>query len=78
MSGVGEKLGQPLIFLGLPVYSKLMILFYTFTKALGLGAMQDRGCLGLVHWDTQRNGIGREVGEGFRIGNTCTPVADSC
>ena len=33
--GVGEKLRQPLSFLGLPVYFKLMILFYTFTKALG-------------------------------------------
>ena len=36
MSGVSEKLRQPLIFLGLPVHFKLMILFYTFTKALGL------------------------------------------
>ena len=25
-----------------------------------------------------RDGMGREVGEGFRIGNTCTPMADSC
>ena len=33
------------------------------------------GCLGLVHWDDPRDGMGREVGEGFRIGNT---VADSC
>ena len=30
-----EKLRQPLILLGLPLYFKLMILFYTFTKALG-------------------------------------------
>ena len=22
--------------------------------------------------------MGREVGAGFRMGNTCTPVADSC
>ena len=35
MSGVSEKLRQPLSFLGLPVYFKLMIFFYTFTKALG-------------------------------------------
>ena len=35
VSGFGEKLRQPLSFLGLPVYFKLMILFYTFTKALG-------------------------------------------
>ena len=27
---------------------------------------------------TQRDGMGRVVGRGFRIGNTCTPVADSC
>ena len=32
---VGEKLRQPLIFLGLPVCFKLMIPFYTFTKVLG-------------------------------------------
>ena len=27
---------------------------------------------------TQRDGMGRVVGGGFRIGNTCTIVADSC
>ena len=27
---------------------------------------------------TQSDGMGREVGSGFRMGNTCTPVADSC
>ena len=27
---------------------------------------------------TQRDGTEREVGEGFRMGNTCIPVADSC
>ena len=27
---------------------------------------------------TQRDGMGREVGVGFRSGNLCTPVADSC
>ena len=27
---------------------------------------------------TQRDGMGREVGGGFRMGNTCTSVADSC
>ena len=27
---------------------------------------------------TQRNGTGRDVGGGFRMGNTCTPVADTC
>ena len=27
---------------------------------------------------TQRDGMGKEVGGGFRMVNTCTPVADSC
>jgi len=27
---------------------------------------------------TQRDGMGRVVGVGFRMGNTCTPVVDSC
>ena len=27
---------------------------------------------------TWRDGMGREVAGGFRMGNTCMPVADSC
>ena len=27
---------------------------------------------------THRDGMGREVGGEVRMGNTCTPVADSC
>ena len=43
------------------------------------GSMHEKGCLGLVHGDaSQRDGMGREVGEGFRMGNTCTLMADSC
>ena len=40
------------------------------------GSIQDAWgwCTGM----TQRDGMGREVGGGFRIGNTCTPVADAC
>ena len=40
------------------------------------GSMHDTGCLGLVHWD-DLEGWSREGG-GFRMGNTCIPVADSC
>ena len=27
---------------------------------------------------TQRDGMGRELGGGFRMGNTCTLMADPC
>ena len=27
---------------------------------------------------TQRDGMGRDMGGRFRMGNTCTPMADSC
>ena len=43
------------------------------------GWMHDTGCSGLVHrddpegWDEEGGGAG-----GFRMGNTCTPMADSC
>ena len=32
----------------------------------------------LIYGMTQRDGTGREEGGGFRMGNMCTPVADSC
>ena len=37
-----------------------------------------QGAWGWCTGMTQRNGMGREVGGGFRMGNTCTPMADSC
>ena len=39
--------------------------------------MNDTECLGLVQWDDQRDGMGREEGGGFRMGNTCILVAES-
>ena len=43
-----------------------------------LGSMQDTGCLGLVHWDDPERWYGEGGGRrGFRIGNSCTPMADS-
>ena len=42
------------------------------------GLMHETGCSGLVHWDDPEGWDGREVGEGFRMGDTCAPVADSC
>ena len=42
------------------------------------GSMHDTGCSGWYTGMTQRDGMERDVGGGFRMGNTCTPVADSC
>ena len=42
------------------------------------GSMQNTGYSGLVHGDDPEGCMGREVGGGFRIGNTCTNVVDSC
>ena len=44
-------------------------------RIASLSLMQDTACLGLV---PQRDVMGREVGGGFRVGNSCTPVVDSC
>ena len=40
------------------------------------GLRQDTGSLGLVHGDDPEGWYGE--GGGFRMGNTCTPMADSC
>ena len=42
------------------------------------GSMNDTGCSGLCTGMTQRDGTGREKGGVFRMGNTCTPMVDSC
>ena len=42
------------------------------------GSMHETGCLGLVHWDDPEGWDGEGGGRGFRMGNSCTPVADSC
>ena len=42
------------------------------------GSMHDIGCLGLVHWDDPEGWYREEEKGGFRMGNRCIPVADSC
>ena len=42
------------------------------------GLMHETGCSRLVHWDDPEGWDGEGVGWGFRIRNTCTPMADSC
>ena len=40
-------------------------------RITSLCPMQDTACLGLVQGMTQRDVVGREVGEGFMFGNAC-------
>ena len=42
------------------------------------GSMHDTGCLGLVHWDDPEGWYGDGGGRGFRTGNMCTLMVDSC
>ena len=47
-------------------------------------SMHETGHSKLVHWDNpdgwdgEGGGMGRELGAGFRMGDTCTPMTDSC
>ena len=42
------------------------------------GSMHETSAQGRGTGMTLRDGMGREVGGRFRMGNTCTPMADSC
>ena len=41
-------------------------------------SMHDTGWSGLVHWDDPDGWYGEGGERGFRMGNTCTPMVDSC
>ena len=40
--------------------------------------MHETGCSGLVYWDDPEGWDGGGGGGSFRMGNLCTPMADSC
>ena len=42
------------------------------------GWMYEMGAQGWCTGKTQKDGVGREAGGGFRMGNTCKSMADSC
>ena len=42
------------------------------------GLMHETGCSELVHWDDPEGWDGEGGGRDFRMGNICTPMADSC
>ena len=43
-----------------------------------LGLMHEAGCSGLVYWDDPEGWDGEGGRRGFRMGSTCTLMADSC
>ena len=47
---------------------------HTETFIIQFVMLKETWCTGMI----QRDGMGREVGCGFRMGNTCTPMANSC
>ena len=69
MDSVGEGEGGMIWENGIETY----ILSYV-KQITSPGMMHETGCSGLVHWDDPN---GREVGGGFSMGNTCTPMVDS-
>ena len=42
------------------------------------GSMHETGCSGLLHWDDTEGWDGEGGGREVMMGNTCTPMADSC
>jgi len=44
----------------------------------GPGSMHETGRSGLVQWDDPEGRDREGGGRGFRMGDTCTPMADSC
>ena len=47
-------------------------------RIAGPVSMREIGAQGWCTGMTQRDGMGRELEGGFRMGDTCTPVADPC
>ena len=42
------------------------------------GSMHETGHSKPVHWDNPEGSDGEGGGRSFRMGDTCTPMADSC
>ena len=42
------------------------------------GSRHGTGCSGLVHWNDPGGWDGAGGGREVKMGNTCTPMADSC
>ena len=50
----------------------------TVNQIASPGSMHGTGAQGWCTGMTLRDGMGKDVGGGIRMGNTCIPMADSC
>ena len=58
--------------------SRLVITFLPRKIYSHIDFLNYRVCSGLVHWDDPEGWDGEGGGRGFRMGDTSTPMADSC
>ena len=70
LDSVGEREGGMILENGIETCISYM------KQVASPGSTHGTGFLGLVHWDDPEGWYGE--GGGFRMGNMCTPVADSC
>ena len=54
------------------------VYYHMWTRSLVQVQCMKQGTQGPCTGTTLGDGIRREVGGGFRMGNTCTPMVDSC
>jgi len=47
-------------------------------KITSASSMHEAGHSKLVHWDNPEGWLGKGGGRGFKMGDTCTSMADSC
>ena len=60
-----------------PLWIALKHVYYQLWNIASPGWMHETSAQGWCTRMTQRDGMGREVREGFRMGNTCKSMADS-
>ena len=63
---------------GYSISSKGFLPFHMWNRSPVQVQCMWQGTQGWCTGTTLRDGMWREVGEGFRTGDTCTPMADSC
>ena len=70
-------LNTQLFFFFLVILLSLLFFFFYFLKILSFILFLNFDAWGWCTGTTQRDGMGREEGGGFRMGNTCIPVAET-